>query len=313
MQAKAGAFAYTCEKSPPNDVEDSQREPLTMRSMQALVKRERGPGLWLEEIPIPTVGEFDVLVRVLRSSICGTDIHIYEWDSWAQRTIPTPMAIGHVPWMCTTAASLPSTFVGSTEIFSAAVRSHGEESAGTGRSLPTATPACCDTLIHGLFALTRHGTMPVPTFEMRTSTGVADWPGRTFTSTIGRSTESCGCPSTDARSDRVGLRGRVGVLRLRRRDVHLRVRVLEVLQVERRAPVRVVEVGQRHRRPPPTAACPCTDRRMRRRSRTPAPGTGRGCGCGRGRRSRRRSCTACAARRRRPGRAGGCCGSRRGR
>src|SRR5271166_3263044 len=72
-----------------------KREPLTMRSMQALVKRERGPGLWLEEIPIPTVGEFDVLIRVLRSSICGTDVHIYEWDSWAQRTIPTPMAIGH--------------------------------------------------------------------------------------------------------------------------------------------------------------------------------------------------------------------------
>jgi threonine 3-dehydrogenase len=63
--------------------------------MQALVKRERGPGLWLEEIPIPPVGEFDVLIRVLRSSICGTDVHIYEWDSWAQRTIPTPMAIGH--------------------------------------------------------------------------------------------------------------------------------------------------------------------------------------------------------------------------
>lgn len=67
----------------------------TMRSMQALVKRERGPGLWLEELPIPTIGEFDVLIRVLRSSICGTDVHIYEWDSWAQRTIPTPMAIGH--------------------------------------------------------------------------------------------------------------------------------------------------------------------------------------------------------------------------
>jgi hypothetical protein len=88
-------LSFTCEKSPPNDVKDPQREPLTMRSMQALVKRERGPGLWLEEIPIPPVGEFDVLIRVLRSSICGTDVHIYEWDSWAQRTIPTPMAIGH--------------------------------------------------------------------------------------------------------------------------------------------------------------------------------------------------------------------------
>jgi threonine 3-dehydrogenase len=63
--------------------------------MQALVKRERGPGLWLEEIPVPVVGEFDVLIRVLRTSICGTDVHIYEWDAWAQRTVPVPMQIGH--------------------------------------------------------------------------------------------------------------------------------------------------------------------------------------------------------------------------
>lgn len=63
--------------------------------MQALVKKERGPGLWLEEIPVPVVGEFDVLIRVLRTSICGTDVHIYEWDAWAQRTVPVPMQIGH--------------------------------------------------------------------------------------------------------------------------------------------------------------------------------------------------------------------------
>jgi threonine 3-dehydrogenase len=63
--------------------------------MQALVKRERGPGLWLEEIPVPVVGEFDVLIRVLRTSICGTDVHIYEWVAWAQRTVPVPMQIGH--------------------------------------------------------------------------------------------------------------------------------------------------------------------------------------------------------------------------
>jgi len=66
-----------------------------MRTMQALVKRNRAPGLWLEEVPLPEIGEFDALIRVLRSSICGTDLHIYEWDSWAQRTIPTPMPIGH--------------------------------------------------------------------------------------------------------------------------------------------------------------------------------------------------------------------------
>jgi threonine 3-dehydrogenase len=66
-----------------------------MRKMQALVKRERTPGLWLEEVPVPPAGEFDVLIRILRSSICGTDVHIYEWDAWAERTVPTPMQIGH--------------------------------------------------------------------------------------------------------------------------------------------------------------------------------------------------------------------------
>jgi len=63
--------------------------------MQALVKRERSPGLWLEEVPVPAIAEFDVLIRILRSSICGTDVHIDEWDSWAQRTVPVPMQIGH--------------------------------------------------------------------------------------------------------------------------------------------------------------------------------------------------------------------------
>jgi threonine 3-dehydrogenase len=66
-----------------------------MQTMKALVKKERAPGLWLEEVPMPVVGEFDVLIRILRSSICGTDVHIYDWDAWAEKTIPTPMAIGH--------------------------------------------------------------------------------------------------------------------------------------------------------------------------------------------------------------------------
>src|ERR1700722_16544458 len=68
---------------------------MAMRRMQALVKREPGPGLWLEEVSVPAPGEFEVLIRILRSSICGTDVHIYDWDSWAQRTVPTPMQIGH--------------------------------------------------------------------------------------------------------------------------------------------------------------------------------------------------------------------------
>jgi len=63
--------------------------------MRALVKSKREPGLWLEEIPEPRIGINDVLIRVIRVGICGTDLHIYNWDQWAQRTIPVPMAIGH--------------------------------------------------------------------------------------------------------------------------------------------------------------------------------------------------------------------------
>ncbi len=63
--------------------------------MKALVKRERAPGLWLEDIEVPRIGINDVLIRVEKTGICGTDLHIYNWDDWAQKTIPTPMAIGH--------------------------------------------------------------------------------------------------------------------------------------------------------------------------------------------------------------------------
>jgi threonine 3-dehydrogenase len=63
--------------------------------MKALVKSKREPGLWLEEIEAPKPGVNDVLIRVRRAGICGTDVHIYKWDDWAQRTIPVPMAIGH--------------------------------------------------------------------------------------------------------------------------------------------------------------------------------------------------------------------------
>jgi threonine 3-dehydrogenase len=63
--------------------------------MKALVKRERKPGLWLEEVPQPKIGINDVLIHVDRAGICGTDVHIYKWDEWAQKTIPTPMVIGH--------------------------------------------------------------------------------------------------------------------------------------------------------------------------------------------------------------------------
>src|SRR5258708_35348375 len=66
-----------------------------MKTMPALVKRERKEGLWLEEVPRPEFGINDVLIEVLRTGICGTDVHIYNWDAWAQKTIPVPMVVGH--------------------------------------------------------------------------------------------------------------------------------------------------------------------------------------------------------------------------
>lgn len=63
--------------------------------MKALVKRERQRGLWLEDVPMPEFGINDVLIQVDRTGICGTDVHIYSWDSWAQKTIPVPMVVGH--------------------------------------------------------------------------------------------------------------------------------------------------------------------------------------------------------------------------
>jgi threonine 3-dehydrogenase len=63
--------------------------------MKALVKKHAQPGLWLEDVPEPTVGINDCLIRVDRTGICGTDVHIYNWDAWAQKTIPVPMVVGH--------------------------------------------------------------------------------------------------------------------------------------------------------------------------------------------------------------------------
>lgn len=64
-------------------------------NMKALVKRESAPGLWLDEVPVPHLGINDVLIKIKRTAICGTDMHIYNWDSWAQNTIPVPMVVGH--------------------------------------------------------------------------------------------------------------------------------------------------------------------------------------------------------------------------
>src|ERR1700726_2190843 len=63
--------------------------------MKALVKQRAAPGIWLEDIPEPKVGPNDVLIEIAKTAICGTDMHIYNWDAWAQKTIPVPMAVGH--------------------------------------------------------------------------------------------------------------------------------------------------------------------------------------------------------------------------
>lgn len=63
--------------------------------MKALVKRESAVGLWLEDVPEPKIGINDVLIKIDRTGICGTDVHIYKWDDWAKKTIPVPMVVGH--------------------------------------------------------------------------------------------------------------------------------------------------------------------------------------------------------------------------
>lgn len=63
--------------------------------MKALVKREAAPGLWLMDVPEPRLGINDVLIKVRKTGICGTDVHIHKWDEWARRTIPVPMTVGH--------------------------------------------------------------------------------------------------------------------------------------------------------------------------------------------------------------------------
>src|SRR6201996_3851419 len=65
------------------------------KTMQALVKKKAQVGLWLDDVPVPETGINDCLIEVLRTGICGTDVHIYNWDAWAQKTIPVPMVVGH--------------------------------------------------------------------------------------------------------------------------------------------------------------------------------------------------------------------------
>ena len=65
------------------------------RTMRALVKREAAPGIWMEQVPVPEPGTNEVLIRLEKTAICGTDLHIYHWDDWSQRTIRPGLVIGH--------------------------------------------------------------------------------------------------------------------------------------------------------------------------------------------------------------------------
>jgi threonine 3-dehydrogenase len=63
--------------------------------MKALVKSHAKPGIWMEDVEVPKINDNEVLIKVRKTSICGTDVHIYKWDSWAEKTIPVPMVVGH--------------------------------------------------------------------------------------------------------------------------------------------------------------------------------------------------------------------------
>src|SRR5689334_17018634 len=64
-------------------------------SMRALVKAEKAEGLVMRDEPVPVPGPDDILIKVAKTGICGTDLHIWKWDEWAQKTIPVPMVVGH--------------------------------------------------------------------------------------------------------------------------------------------------------------------------------------------------------------------------
>jgi threonine 3-dehydrogenase len=65
------------------------------QTMKALVKREAKPGIWMDEVPVPSPGANEVLIKLEMTAICGTDLHIYKWDEWSQRTIKPGLVIGH--------------------------------------------------------------------------------------------------------------------------------------------------------------------------------------------------------------------------
>ena len=89
--------------------------------MRALVKAKAEPGIWMQQVPVPEIGPNDVLIKIRKTAICGTDVHIYNWDQWAQKTVPVPMVTGHE-------------FVGTVADFGAAVTEYkvGQRVSGEG-------------------------------------------------------------------------------------------------------------------------------------------------------------------------------------
>jgi threonine 3-dehydrogenase len=68
---------------------------MPQKTMKALVKAKHEPGIWMETVPVPAIGANDVLIKIKKTAICGTDVHIYNWDEWSQKTVPVPMVTGH--------------------------------------------------------------------------------------------------------------------------------------------------------------------------------------------------------------------------
>ena len=65
------------------------------KTMKALVKAKAEKGLWLQDVPMPEIAPNEVLIKIERTAICGTDMHIYKWDDWAQNNVPVPLVTGH--------------------------------------------------------------------------------------------------------------------------------------------------------------------------------------------------------------------------
>src|SRR5262249_40744007 len=91
-----GRRAGSCRRARPGCDASSVRSRVACRTtMRALIKSKPEPGLSLEDVPKPEIGINDVLIRVKQTGICGTDLHIFDWDDWAKETVPVPLVIGH--------------------------------------------------------------------------------------------------------------------------------------------------------------------------------------------------------------------------